>query len=329
MTVASVASPNAANIAAATATANHNGLCGAPVAPYYWEIGDQNGTVVSGSVGSDSSGKAVTADTMLSIASASKWVYATYVTQVRGAADRLTAQDVNFLHFTSGYTNIDSPGTACPRTSAPNTVNECLTQSNAQGEAFSARDPATTGTFYYNGGHMENHASQMTKLGNVTVNSLGKSMQTVLGSDINITYTQPLMSGGIRTSAGDYALLLRNILSGALAMRDALGTNAVCTRASSTCNAAFSPIKENWHYSIGHWVEDDAKTHGDGAFSSPGAFGFYPWIDQSKKYYGIISRSGSASQSGQQEGYASVQCGRLIRHAFVTATEQTGDQPTD
>ena len=37
-------------------------------------------------------------------------------------------------------------------------------------------------------------------------------------------------------------------------------------------------------------MEDDPAVHGDGAFSSPGAFGFYPWIDSSKSYYGIISR---------------------------------------
>jgi len=30
---------------------------------------------------------------------------------------------------------------------------------------------------------------------------------------------------------------------------------------------------------------------GDGAFSSPGAFGFYPWIDRTKTNYGVLARS--------------------------------------
>ena len=29
---------------------------------------------------------------------------------------------------------------------------------------------------------------------------------------------------------------------------------------------------------------------GDGAFSSPGLFGFYPWIDAGKTYYGVLAR---------------------------------------
>jgi hypothetical protein len=74
-------------------------------------------------------------------------------------------------------------------------------------------------------------------------------------------------------------------------------------------------LDESWHYSIGHWVEDDPKV-GDGAFSSPGAFGFYPWIDASKTYYGVVAR---AEAPGALE---SVYCGRLIRKAWVTGGAQ-------
>jgi hypothetical protein len=313
---------------AALATAQNNAVCGTPVIPFYWEIGDQTGALVSGSQGSDANGP-VLATTKLSIASASKWIYATYVTQVRGSAAQLSAQDVNFLHFTSGYTNMSNAnGTACPATNTPDTANECLTLTNAQGVSFAAQDPTTVGKFDYNGGHMENHASQMTSLGNVDVGSLGPTMQTLLGAGVSIVYTEPLMSGGIYTTANDYALVLRHILDQSLAMHDALGTNAVCTRPSATCNAVFSPILEAWHYSIGHWVEDDPSTKSDGAFSSPGAFGFYPWIDSTKTFYGVISRS-APSGTGEQQGYASAQCGRLIRHAWMTGIEQTQPLPTN
>ena len=68
-------------------------------------------------------------------------------------------------------------------------------------------------------------------------------------------------------------------------------------------------------YAAGHWVEDDPVT-GDGAFSSPGAFGFYPWIDQSKTYYGVVARM------AQNGAWPSVQCGRLIRKAWLSGTAQ-------
>jgi len=81
--------------------------------------------------------------------------------------------------------------------------------------------------------------------------------------------------------------------------------------------ALFAPIppSESWHYSVAHWVEDDPKV-GDGAFSSPGAFGFYPWIDASKSYYGVVAR---AAPNG---AWASVQCGRLIRKAWLVGKSQ-------
>ena len=319
--------PTPTSVAAANATVQSNPLCGTPITPFYWEIGDQNGALISGSVGADTTGAPVLVTTKLSIASASKWIYSTYVTQLRGSASKLTAQDVNFLHFTSGYDNMDNQGTACPASNNPNTVNQCLTRTNPQGASFSAQNTATIGSFYYNGGHMENHASQLTPLGPVAVGSLASSMLPLLGSGINLVYTEPLMSGGILTTAQDYATVLRRVLDGSLAMHDALGTSPVCTLPSASCNASFTPIQEAWHYSIGHWVEDDPTVHGDGAFSSPGAFGFYPWIDATKTYYGVIARA-QQTGTGEQQGYASAQCGRLIRHAWMTGVEQTQTIPT-
>jgi hypothetical protein len=291
--------------------------------PFYWEIGDQNGPLVSGSQGTDTNNAPVVASTQFSIASASKMIYGAYVTQLRGSAANLTVQDITFLHFTSGYTNLGNAG-ACAGT---NTVNQCLTLKNGMGVSYAAQDPTAVGKFDYDGGHMENHASQVTALGNVVDGSLGPAVQTSLGPGVTIVYNQPLMSGGIYTSADNYALVLRHILDGSLAFKDALGTNPVCTLPSGACNAVYSPIPEAWHYSIGHWVEDDPNTNGDGTYSSPGAFGFYPWIEATKTYYGIISRDSPRVQ-GEQQGYASAQCGRLIRRAWMTGIEQSAALPT-
>jgi hypothetical protein len=322
-TVVTVTTPAANSVAAARATALDNALC-VGIAPFYWEIGDQNGSLAGDSVGTSLSGP-IDASTKFSIGSASKMLYASYVTQVRGAASKLSTSDIDFLHFTSGYTNMDDSTltSVCPPTLSPDTVNQCLTQINSAGASFSAQDPATVGLFDYDSGHMENHASQNMALGNVGVRSLGPLVSAQLGAGVAFNYTEPLMSGGVSTTATMYALVLRHILDGSLAMHDALGTSPVCTLSSSTCVAAFTPFSEEaWHYSIGHWVEDNPATNGDGAFSSGGTDGFYPWIDKTKSYYGIISRN-------QQNGaYPSAQCGRLIRRAFITGVEQTGTIPT-
>ena len=126
----------------------------------------------------------------------------------------------------------------------------------------------------------------------------------------------------------DYARFLRATLKGDLQMGALLGSHAVCTN-PQTCpkEAVKTPIPqtETWHYSVGHWVEDDPKV-GDGAFSSPGAFGFYPWIDASKTFYGIVARedrSGLRSDdSDQKPAVQSVDCGRLIRAAWLSGQAQ-------
>jgi len=139
---------------------------------------------------------------------------------------------------------------------------------------------------------------------------------------ITLTYRQPLLAGGIYASANDYSAILRALLGGQLYMHDALGTDAVCAWVGPGCNAVRSPQHvEKWHYSIGHWVEDDASLGDDGAFSSPGAFGFAPWIEANKKYYGVISRMATPG-NGNQQGFASSQCGRELRAAWETGVQQ-------
>ena len=118
-------------------------------------------------------------------------------------------------------------------------------------------------------------------------------------------------------SASAYAKVLRKMLSGELLMGSMLGSHPVCTNPITCPAAVLAPLPpaESWHYSIGHWVEDDPAV-GDGAFSSGGAFGFYPWIDASRTYYGLIAR---VAVGGALD---SVYCGRLIRKAWLTGSPQ-------
>ena len=288
--------------AAATTAASSTNAC-ADLHPFYWEIGDRDAKMAFGSVGA----AVPAANTSMSIASASKWLYGAYVVQKRGGAANLSAADIKFLNFRSGYTNFDTIS-GCPN---DGTIDDCLAYQN--NGLYSS---STDGKFVYDGGHMEKHASQEMGLGALNNATLATELQSQIGN-FGFVYTQPQLAGGVFTNADRYAGFLRKVLSGDLAINTALGSNPVCTN-PLTCSAALSapvPSSESWHYSLGHWIEDDPVV-GDGAFSSPGAFGFYPWIDSSHSYYGIVARFSPLG------AFPSVQCGRLIRKAWLTAMPQ-------
>jgi hypothetical protein len=282
--------------AAASATAQSNDKCRA-VQPFYWSVGDAQGVQGEGRVGA----RAPTASTQMPIASASKLVYAAFIAQQRQG--RLTDDDVRFLTFTSGYTHFRT----CRR---GQTIAECDAM-RGNGE----HDPADDGRFHYNGGHMERHAV-LDGLGALDDESLARTVNAALGTSFH--YLQPQLAGGISTSAADYGEFLRRIVAGQLEMKSLLGTHAVCTNPDTCATAAESPFTmADLHYSIGHWVEDDAT--GDGAFSSAGAFGFYPWISHDKTAWGVVARV-AFTLNGAKAGAASLMCGRQIRAAWASGT---------
>jgi hypothetical protein len=279
--------------AAARATADSAADCKA-VQPFYWSIGDAHGVLADGGAGR----RSPTATTPMPIASASKLVYAAFIAQQRQG--QLTDQDVNFLHFTSGYTHFRS----CRR---GQTVGECDAMRDNAGH-----DPANDGKFFYNGGHMQQHAVR-EGLGNLDDKGLAARVNAALGTSFE--YMEPQLAGGIRGTAADYGEFLRRIVAGQLQMKSLLGTHAVCTNPQSCPTAAESFIHADVHYSIGHWVEDDAN--GDGAFSSAGAFGFYPWISHDETTWGVLARF-QFGLNGARTGMASLICGREIRKAWAS-----------
>lgn len=290
--------------AAATATARSSTNACSAIRPFYWEVGGRDSRLVSGSELAPGSTTAYKAALPMSIASASKWIYGSYVAQLRGG--QLTDTDRKFLTLRAGYVSLRS----CQPTQ---TVDSCLAT-----DGNGTYTPEFDGRFLYDGGHMQAHAS-LVGLGGKTNQTLATSIRAQLGTDVALSFNQPQVAGGAIMSPDAYALLLRKMLKGQLQIAALLGSGAVCTNAS-TCGldrAVFAPLpaSESWHYAAGHWVEDDPVT-GDGAFSSPGAFGFYPWIDQSKTYYGVVARM------AQNGAWPSVQCGRLIRKAWLSGTAQ-------
>ncbi|RQP24208.1 serine hydrolase domain-containing protein [Piscinibacter terrae] len=290
-------------ITAATQTAHQHADCTA-IAPFYWEVGGAQTRLAGDSVLSTSDPTVVDANTLMNIASASKWMFASYVVQRQGT---LTQAGIDLLTFTSGFTNfkICLPG---------QTVGSCLDMGQN-----GVRSDDTIGHFFYNGGHMQKHAS-LLGLGDMDNTALAHEIRTQLGLDVQLSYSQPQPAGGVVTTASDYARFLRKILTGTLAMKQYLATPSVCTHQDPVkCPSAMhSPTDQAWHYGLGHWIEDDYANGDDGAFSSAGAFGFYPWIDAGKTWYGVVARR--TDDAG--EGFESQQCGKQIRRAWVTGVVQ-------
>jgi hypothetical protein len=288
----------ATRIAAAQQTAAANASCAA-VSPFYYEIGDKDGAITSGSIG----GSTYTATTVMNIASASKWLFGAYVAEVRSGV--LSADDTRATHMLSGYVSMSS---GC---GAGATVQSCFTTSGH--DTYTA---AELDRFFYDSGHFQRWGVD-NGMAAMTGADVASAYKTTLG--IDSSFNGPLLAGGAIMSAQDYAVFLRKILNGQLKIAGLLGNQPTCTQPGSCPTADYSPLTdEAWHYGVGHWVEDD-PTVGDGSFSSAGAFGFYPWVDGTKTYYGILARQ---DMTGTNRAYASAQCGGLIRKAYITGVAQ-------
>jgi len=258
---------------------------------YYWEIGNAGGVLASGQ-----SGRMISAQRPIRVASASKWLFGAYVAEK--TQGQLTAAQLDALEMKSGYDGLNPFGCA-----GASTIDACLDRGGN-----GRRNEAHVGKFSYNGGHDQQLAHDLG-LGGMDTVALSRDLQETLGLDVD--YVAPQPAGGMRTTPAVYGAFLRKILNGQLQMAKLLGSHAVCTLPSQCADAAESPSPYAWHYSINHWIEDAPGE--DGAFSSPGMFGFYPWITADRSSYGVLARV-----SLEPGAYLrSARCGIAMRHAWA------------
>ena len=236
---------------------------------------------------------------------------------LQSRAGQLSDSDISQLTMRSGYTNLqfDRCVLRSPLAAHPETVNSCFHALHLVGGSNSDFKAKQVGRFFFNGGHFQRLAASDSRLGELSGSELTNVIGAQLGTGVAFSYDTPQLDAGIRTTPASYAWFLRKILANQLLMHDALGSNAACTN-PYRCQAALNtpiPQTEAWHYSLGHWVEDDPRV-GDGAFSDPGLLGFYPWIDARRTYYGLVARAVRTPSAH----VGSMQCGRLIRKAWLT-----------
>ena len=307
----------------AAAKAAANGSACASAQPFYWEIGDTGGVIVSGQVGT-----LYDRDTRMNLASASKWPFGAYVLERYNGVPSGTVEDDlirDALRMLTGYKSFNQ--LLC--TLSPK-VSSCFNWAGNH-----TQDPAAVGVFYYSGGNDQYAAADedLLGLGNYTTAQLNAEVQGTLG--ITLDYQYPAIAGGMEGSAGEYAEFLKKLMKapedGGLVMHDYLGLYGVDTQPCPSGLSGCSPGGTvPWHYSFNYWIEDSATSGelpngttvapGDGAYSSPGAYGFYPWITADVSSYGLVARRSLLGTAYQ----VSLVCGQAIRYAYEGYTPPAG-----
>lgn len=285
--------------------------------PFYWEIGGASGApIVGGAVGDAN----LSRSDVHHLASASKWVFGAYVVQryngIPGGVGGVKI--VRALNMKAGYTHLDDSLCVEGSESESYTVADCFYDGDNSDRDLPPYD------FFYDSGHAQHAATDaaLLNLGAKTKASLLAEINNQLNLGPTFEYAATNVSGGMKASAADYAVFLQKIMDGTYVMSSHLEDFAVPTACTFWWNCPSSPAGSvDFHYSLHHWIEDNtqgtlpngkALGAGDGAYSSAGAFGFYPWITNDLQYYGIISREGESGSGGD-----SLVCGRAIRAAFL------------
>jgi D-alanyl-D-alanine-carboxypeptidase/D-alanyl-D-alanine-endopeptidase len=117
--------------------------------------------------------------------------------------------------------------------------------------------------------------------------------------------SNPLIAGGMRATMNEYARVLqfefnRGSYQGNRLIADALFTAQATEPYPSAVigDSPFQSIGLNYHYGLASWLECAPPAVNCAVQSSPGAFGFTPWVDRDGGYYAIIAMEVTESQSG-------------------------------
>ncbi|MGF1454928.1 MAG: hypothetical protein ACFB6R_06070, partial [Alphaproteobacteria bacterium] len=109
------------------------------------------------------------------------------------------------------------------------------------------------------------------------------------------TGDNPRYAGSLQSSVNDYAIILQALLAGDLV------TDFEGYLEDRTAGVIFgfrpeavSTGMRDWHYAFGFWKECDASVYTiecdeNPVISSPGAFGWTPWVDFENGYWGLVA----------------------------------------
>lgn len=260
---------------------------------------------------------ASTLNTVYESASTSKWVTAAVILRVvenisgfdlsdkpsdhyawtMGAGDPLFGLTLDqALSFTSGLQDEASCLTlGVPVRSFDACIADIVTTNESQGYT-----PGSA--FYYSSSHMQiAGAMAVAAQSEASWESLFDEFQSSTGLFPNSEYNlprvaNPRLAGGMSWTGNDYIGFLRSIMNNTLlsaATRTAMFADHVGSL-TILSSPALDSLGENWHYGYGVWLEcNNASCSEVDYYSSPGAYGAYPFISLNKNYFGLIARQGA------------------------------------
>lgn len=237
------------------------------------------------------------------------------------------------LSFTSGLpTSTVPPAVPCifdPTT----TLAACVGEIAAVAPAAA---PATT--FEYGSTHLHVAARMAEVAAGSPWNALfAGQLGAPLGLPAAVTYytfprqavgsANPLVAGGLRASMDEYAELLRLAYHrGArdgVQLIDAALMDLQAVEPYPGVTVVASPVADlglDFRYGLGAWLECATPATGCAVLSSPGAFGWTPWLDRETGYYAIL---GMELDGGPDEGVVdfSVNLAQALKPAIAAALE--------
>jgi CubicO group peptidase (beta-lactamase class C family) len=216
------------------------------------------------------------------------------VLQWTGANSEITLRQL--LSFTSGLARED----AC--TLRPLiTLEECVATIRDTPVAA-----APGARFDYGGTHLQVAARMAeVKSGKSWAQLFTDTLRTPLGLAPDVAFftaprqalgtTNPLVAGGLRASVNEYAPLLALVFHRGTTRGLTIGTPALYDEQAREPSPA--PMIENspmqtiglpYRYGLTAWLMCGTPAAGCEVLSSPGAFGFTPWLDRASGYYAIL-----------------------------------------
>jgi len=305
------------------------------------QVGDADGVLLTYTRGETSP------ETFHDIASASKWMASAAILRLveRGELSlddhpqryidwwtddpgdpRSQVTLAHLLAFTSGF-GASAAAVRCANR-ARQTLGECAREMYDDGYAHDAPGE----TYHYGPIHM--HVAALMAEG-----ATGKSWSAIFADEVvaplglhpDTAYTKagpnhPRIAGGIATTGDSYATFVRAQLAGSY-LSGSLDALAADRTPSGDVQIAFSPLTAadlEWHYGFGVWRECPAPEW-EGAcdehvrISSPGAFGFYPWLDRRHAYWAVMSARRGLFAGAAED---SVRAGLVLQPLIVQALER-------
>lgn len=116
--------------------------------------------------------------------------------------------------------------------------------------------------------------------------------------------SNPLIAGGLRATMDEYARVLqlqynRGVYQGNRLIGESLfdAQSSEPYPDAEIGNSPFAAVALDFHYGLANWLECAPPAVNCDVQSSPGAFGFTPWVDRESGYYAILGMEITDSQS--------------------------------